>query len=86
MPTMTLTMPTKWKASLQPGIPMNDVEAIKTEQRFPRIEPRPPVSCNHPNAVPRLLSSVESATRDCTAERGSNRCFQKSQRELDLRK
>ena len=43
---------------------MNDVSAISTDIRVPRIEPRPPVSANHPKAVPRLVSSVESATRD----------------------
>ncbi|EEF29172.1 conserved hypothetical protein [Ricinus communis] len=48
----------------QPGIPMNDVEVISTEQSLPRMEPRFSVSCSHPNALPQLLSLVESATRD----------------------
>lgn len=67
MPTATLMIPTKWKASLHPGIPMNDVEAIITEQILPRMAPMFPVSCNHPKAMPRVLSSVESATRDWIA-------------------
>ena len=54
MPTMTLITPTKWKAILQPGIPMNDAEATSTEQSPSRIEPRFPVNCSHPKAVPRL--------------------------------
>ncbi len=64
MPTMTLANATTRKAILQPGMPMTNVEATRTEENPPMMEPRCPVRCNHPKAVPRLLSSVESAMRD----------------------
>lgn len=67
IPTMTLIIPTRWKAIRQPGIPMNEVEAIRTDKRPPMMEPKFAVSWSHPKAVPRLLSSVESATRDWIA-------------------
>lgn len=60
-------MPTIWTATLHPGIPMNVTGAIDTEQSPPIIEPKLDVSCSHPKAAPRLLSSVESATRDWIA-------------------
>lgn len=67
MPTRTLISPTRWKEILQPGIPMKVIGAINMEQSPPIIEPRFPVSWSHPKAIPRFLSSVESATRDCIA-------------------
>ena len=59
--------PNNRKANLQSGIPMIVFGAISTEQSSPRMEPMFPVSCSHPKAIPRLLSSVESATRDWIA-------------------
>lgn len=67
MPTTTLTIATKWKAILQPGIPMTDVEASSVANSPPMMDPKFDVNCSHPKAVPRLLSSVESATSDCIA-------------------
>ena len=67
IPTITLTSPTRWKEILQPAIPMNVVWASNNAQSPPRIEPRFPVSCSHPKAIPRLWSSVESAIRDWIA-------------------
>lgn len=64
MPTMRLRIATRWKESLQPGTPMKEVEAISKEERPPMIEPKFSDTCSHPNARPRLVSSVESATRD----------------------
>ena len=60
---MTLINATIWKAILQPATPMTDFEAISTALP-PKMEPRFAVSCNNPKAKPRLLASVESATRD----------------------
>jgi hypothetical protein len=57
-------MPTIWNATLHPGIPMNVTGAINTEQRPLIIEPELDVSCSHPKAAPRLLSSVESASNE----------------------
>uniref|UniRef100_A0A0A9EFJ5 Uncharacterized protein n=1 Tax=Arundo donax TaxID=35708 RepID=A0A0A9EFJ5_ARUDO len=51
---MTLTIATRWKAMRHPVIP--------------RMEPVLLVSCSQPKAVPRLSSSVESATSDWTAD------------------
>jgi len=66
-PTIMLISPTMWKEILQPGIPNTVIGAINTEKRPPIIEPTLPVSWSHPKAMPRLLSSVESATRDWIA-------------------
>ena len=60
-------MPAMSNATLHPGIPMKVAGAINTEQNPPVMEPKLGVSCSHPKAVPRLLSSVESATRDWIA-------------------
>nr|GLL18424.1 hypothetical protein BVRB_6g135230 [Ipomoea trifida] len=45
-------------------IPMNVMGAISKASNPPTMEPMLLVNCSHPNAIPRLLSSVESATRD----------------------
>jgi hypothetical protein len=64
MPTMAPTKATTKKVILQPCMPMTDIEATRTEENPPMMEPRFPVRCNHPKVVPRLLSSVESAMTD----------------------
>lgn len=67
IPTTTLIMATRWKAILHPAIPMNEVDASRRVRIPPIMDPRFPVSCNHPKAEPRVLSLVESATRDWMA-------------------
>uniref|UniRef100_J3MX06 Uncharacterized protein n=1 Tax=Oryza brachyantha TaxID=4533 RepID=J3MX06_ORYBR len=66
-PTATLMAATRWNATRQPSIPRTVVDASSSAEKPPMMEPMLLVSCSHPNADPRLSSSVESATSDWTA-------------------
>lgn len=59
-----LTRATRWKASLHPAMPMIEVGASRSEIELPSMEPKLPVKRSQPKAAPRLVESVESATRD----------------------